>query len=359
MCKQLILRKNMNSQYPSCYDPAVKRWRSRVFELRKNEKIRLLDWRALQRIKCLLSIIDETTAAGSGVRSDTSTRIAACRTKTYTTKLYNLRWWNPPPKQKKEGQETFPCMPEFLAKYKKLDTRANKCAWCQGYKPTPRPTLEPTPRPTPYPTRRPTPRPTPSPTLPRGYNCWVKVWKHWDRNYQWYWTSFMQTNQSKREHENITEVTIDTRERLQLGNTSDLSASMKDVAVDAKSGPVANEVKMSNGSSLVSGWGRRRRWWDRRRRNRRRRRRRVRRQRYIPGSWEPTFYYSYGSNMNLGVYSNQISGYRTGNGPFCRYCFQRWGSYRRFSGTTYRLYSLNDWPQYLWIGDTRWDGSRC
>lgn len=336
-CKKLILRKNMNTQYPDCYDPAVKRWRGKVITLRTNEKIRLLDWRTLQRIKCLLSIVDETTQAGSGVISDTSSRIAQCRNKTYTTTLYDLRWWNPPPKQKPHAQETFPCLSTFVAQYDKLATPGNKCVWCQGYKPTPRPTPEPTPEPTPSPTRKPTPRPTPTPTLPRGYNCWVHVWQHWDRNHEWTWV-WLQTNESsKGKHELLQATLTDTDAGLETANTSSLGESIVDGANDSVSG-----IGTSNSSSLAE-----QRWWPRR----------V--YRYKPGSWNVRFNYEYGRLRHLGSYTDQISGYDTGRGQFCRYCFYRHGHYERFSGTQYQLKSLNDWPQYIWIGDERYDGSRC
>lgn len=174
-CAKLELRKSGKLEVPSCYDPAFQAWKAAIFQLRQNEKARLHDWRALQRIKCLLTAV-------AGDSADLGAKIEECRGKTYTTKKYNLQWWNPPYKPVNLPQETFACTNEFLLFYKGLAAKADMCKWCSGYKPTPQPTPLPTPWPTPFPTPRPTPRPTPWPT-PRPTNpCYVAM--YWDWHYQ-------------------------------------------------------------------------------------------------------------------------------------------------------------------------------
>jgi hypothetical protein len=154
-CSRLETTKMTNRDYPVCYDGVLKSWRQSVLGFRKNEIMRFTTWRALQRIKCLLKVID-----GKG---DILQGINECRKKTYITDFYNLIWWNPPLRKKQYPLKTYACTEEFQLFYKDYKRPMANCQWCDGYKPTPRPTPEPTPEPTPLPTLKPTPKPTPAP----------------------------------------------------------------------------------------------------------------------------------------------------------------------------------------------------
>jgi hypothetical protein len=166
-CSRLETTKMTNRDYPACYDVVLKTWRQSVLGFRKNEIMRFTTWRALQRIKCLLKVID-----GKG---DILKGINECRQKTYTTDFYNLIWWNPPIKKKQYPVKAYACNNEFRLFYKDYDhknTPMAKCQWCDGYRPTPRPTPEPTPEPTPLPTVMPTPKPTQFP------HCEAEMFEH-------------------------------------------------------------------------------------------------------------------------------------------------------------------------------------
>lgn len=171
-CTRLTTTKSINDEYPSCYDPQMKAWRGTVFILRKNEKQRLSQWRALQRIKCLLNVMNaKQTTFGYG--NSISAGIEACRSKTYTTDFYNMIWWNPPIKQKRYAVKPFACASDFLVSYEPWKETMEKCQWCDGYEPTPPPTPEPTTTTTPIP-----PAPTPSPTTGYAASCKLKVYQH-------------------------------------------------------------------------------------------------------------------------------------------------------------------------------------
>lgn len=341
-CERLSLTKNVNKLYTSCYEIAMAKYKKELITLMKNEKTRLDEWRALQRIKCLLQLLVD-----GGV---TSEKIEECRLKDYFTSFYNLPVWQPMEKMASYETKDFACLSEFTSVYDDLDSKPRKCNWCDGYKPTPQPTPFPTDKPTPLPTKRPTPRPTPNPTYPKYDSCHVKLYQHVDYNKhsQWVWR-FMQENEK-------------SYAKLQGADGVDAinSTYRRDVASNW-----TNATLAINSTSMVqnkNGWG-----------SRRRRARRLIHEVSYSGSVKDVT--GSGATRNqLGDMANSMSSYKTYGRDYCRFCFYSgpdqngnslpcgfFNSNCKSNKEISRLspFWWNDKVRSVRIKDTRFDTSSC
>lgn len=176
-CRRLEYTVRINKNYPSCYNPALSAYQRLVVLLRKKEVQRLDEWRAVQRIKCFLTVF-----SGGSSSTSTSEKIDACRKKKFHTDKYDLNYWDAPGKYGPLKVQPYACSADYVAQYyrNKFHNKyapANECKWCSAHRPTPPPTPELTPEPTPWPTPPPTAKPTPAPTKARGEGCKVKLYR--------------------------------------------------------------------------------------------------------------------------------------------------------------------------------------
>jgi len=93
----------------TCYDDALRRWQESTPTLQNTEAARKITWRVLERINCLLQIL-ETSGGAEDIES--------CRQKTHNTSTLDLDWGTlPSPASCPTATYVVPCENDFESTY--------------------------------------------------------------------------------------------------------------------------------------------------------------------------------------------------------------------------------------------------
>jgi len=120
-----LMFSSCDQRYWGCYEESVDMYKSTVPLLKKQEKDRKTEWRALMRIKCLLGVFGKGEANPK--------KINECKKITHSTKHLNLKIKPVPGPQKCKALPNTPCSTSFYSQeYRRLPryARSGKCSQC-------------------------------------------------------------------------------------------------------------------------------------------------------------------------------------------------------------------------------------
>lgn len=146
-CKLLKSQRSSNTNYESCYQPALNTYEADVYHVLQNVKKRKLEWRTLERIGCLINTISGGTSAGQMKDS-----LDVCIMREYDGHQMHLKPARAPRQRTKVSEVASPCTASekrlFWAPseiHRSFFLACQKCPLAATSKPTPSPTPPPPP----------------------------------------------------------------------------------------------------------------------------------------------------------------------------------------------------------------------
>jgi hypothetical protein len=136
-CKHAVIMKDGCESYSECYFVKVKIYRSFEKTVRMEERDRKAEWRGLKRMSCLMNAFADGKV--------TNTEVDACKKKTHSTALLNIKYPKVPPLIKCPIPKLYPSTAEYKrAEFSPLPTLAKgkpsvECSGVKEIETTPRP----------------------------------------------------------------------------------------------------------------------------------------------------------------------------------------------------------------------------
>lgn len=146
-CKLLKSQRSSNTNFESCYQPALNTYEADVYHVLQNVKKRKLEWRTLERIGCLIAII------ASNVNADTmKDQLDICIMKEYDGHQMHITPAKAPRKRTKISEKPSPCFARSARLFwapsvfpRDFLKDCLSCPLAKTSKPTPSPTPPPPP----------------------------------------------------------------------------------------------------------------------------------------------------------------------------------------------------------------------